>query len=206
MNYYKSRYTYDSGRKVVWHAICEYLQKFIPKNSTILDFGSGYCDFINQIKASKKFAVDSNPESEKYCGKDVTFYSSIDSVRKLSVKLDIIFMSNILEHFDDEGLDNLFNKIFKIIKPGGRIILVQPNYYYSYRQYWDDYTHKKAFSHVSICDFLKSKGFEIVRIEKRFLPLTMKSFFPKSYSLTRLFLASPIRPFSGQMLVVARRK
>jgi SAM-dependent methyltransferase len=206
MNYFDTRYTYDRKRKGVWKAICEYLQIFIPKDSVVLDFGAGYCDFINQIKASKKIAIDLNSESKKYCNKDISFYNSLDSMIGSPIKIDVIFMSNILEHLDDNQLDDLFKNILKVIKSNGKIILVQPNYFYSYRQYWDDYTHKKAFSHISLADFLNSKGFDIIRVEGRFLPLTMKSIIPKSYLLTKLFLASPFRPFSGQMLVVAKCK
>lgn len=206
MNYYNTRYVYDKKRKDVWRAICEYLQKFIPESSVVLDFGSGYCDFINQIKASKKIAVDINPESKKYCKKDVTFLNSLSQVKKLSIKPDTIFMSNILEHMNDEELDSLFLEMERTLKPGFKIVIIQPNYFFSYRKYWDDYTHKKAFSHESLVDFLNSKGFEIVKVEKKFLPFSMKSKFPKSYWLTKIFLLLHCRWFAGQMLVVARHK
>jgi hypothetical protein len=71
------------------------------------------------------------------------------------------------------------------------------------REYWDDYTHKKAFSHVSLVDFLVANGFKIVRVEKRFIPFSLKSRLPKSYLLTKLYLMLPFRIFAKQMLVVA---
>ncbi len=68
-----------------------------------------------------------------------------------------------------------------------------------------DYTHVKAFSHVSLADFVVSRGFALAAVEKRFLPLTLKSRLPKSYWLTRLYLSLPWRPMAGQMLVVATK-
>ena len=41
--------------------------------------------------------------------------------------------------------------------------------------------------------------------EKKFLPFSFKSFLPKSYWITRLYLASFWRPLAAQMLVVAQR-
>jgi DNA-directed RNA polymerase subunit RPC12/RpoP len=31
----------------------DFLQKYIPENSDILDIGGGYCEFINSIKTEK---------------------------------------------------------------------------------------------------------------------------------------------------------
>jgi hypothetical protein len=63
----------------------------------------------------------------------------------------------------------------------------------------------RAFSHVSLSDFLVSRGYRLLRVEKKFLPFSFKSLLPKSYWMTRLYLASFWRPLAGQMLVVAQR-
>lgn len=206
MDYYETRFKFDKGRTAVWKAICEFIQKYIPNNSVVIDYGSGYCDFINLINASKKIAIDINPNSKKYCNSNVMFFSGLKSILNKKIKSDVLFMSNILEHLNDKELDTLFEQIPKVINSNARLIIIQPNYYYSYRKYWDDYTHKKAFSHISICDFLNSKGFEIVKVDKKFLPYTMNSVLPKSYFLTKLFLNLPFKFLSGQMLVVAKYK
>jgi len=68
------------------------------------------------------------------------------------------------------------------------------------------YTHKKAFSHVSLSDFLMAHDYQIIRFYKKFIPFSLKSRLPKSYWLTRLYLNFPIKPFAKQMLVVAEKK
>ena len=205
-NYFQTRYNYNSGRKKVWRAICKYLNNYIPEGSTVLDLGSGYCDFINNIGAKNKFAIDADQTSGQFCNDDVTFLNKkVTEIEFEDKKFDVVFASNLLEHLDDQELDILLRKIYRILKPGGKLILIQPNYHYAYRKYWDDYTHKKAFSHVSLCDFLTSKDLRISRLEKRFLPYSFKSIFPKSYFLTRLYLNSPWHPFAKQMLVIAEK-
>ena len=102
-DYYNSRYTYDAGRKKVWKAVCQYLSRYISPRSSILDLGSGYCDFINNIRAEHKTAIDSDIKSKKYCNPDVTLLN-IDA-KEMNFKestFDVVFASNLFEHLNDE--------------------------------------------------------------------------------------------------------
>jgi len=205
--YFKTRYTPDPGRSRIWKAICEYVQPFVPMDGVVMDVGAGYCDFINQIKAGQKYALDANPEVANYCMPGVQFLhgqaENPIAIRRHSV--DAVLISNFLEHLSDPQCSSLFDQFDDLLKEKGRIILIQPNYYYCYREYWDDFTHVKAFSHVSLEDLLLSRGYRIVRMEKRFLPFSFKSVLPKSYWITKLYLLSFWRPLAKQMLIVAER-
>lgn len=205
-NYFESRLLFHKSRMKVWRAISEYLQPEIVKDAVVIDLGAGYCDFINHIKAGKKYAVDINPEAVKYCNKDVEFINaSVTDLNFQENSVDVVFASNLMEHLTDDILDQLYNSLNKILKKNGKIILIQPNYHYCYREYWDDFTHVKAFSHISLAGFLKSKDFEIARLIPRFLPFTFYSIFPKSYWLTKIYLALPYHPLAKQMLVIAAK-
>jgi hypothetical protein len=83
------------------------------------------------------------------------------------------------------------------------LCLIQPNYRYSYKEYFDDYTHVTVFSHVSLQDFLTANDFRILDCRPRFLPLTIKSRLPVHPLLIRAYLASPLKPQGKQMLVLA---
>lgn len=207
-NYFKTRLVYDEGRTRVWKAINEYLQYFVPNRASVMDIGCGYGDFINGIGAEKKYAIDLNEGMKQYMSDESIIFTAQSVLEKLPVaneSLDVVFASNLFEHFDDNELNDLISEVWSKLKPKGRLILVQPNIYYCYREYWDDYTHKKAFSHVSITDFLMSQNFNIVHLKKRFLPFSLKSRLPKSYWLTKLYLNFPIKPMGKQMLVVAEK-
>jgi SAM-dependent methyltransferase len=207
-DYYNSRFLFDEGRTKVWKAINEYLQPFVGKQAAVLDIGCGYADFINGIQATTKYAVDLNPKMSDFIqdSKTVFFAQSVLDVFDIQdSSLDVVFASNLLEHFDDRELDILIGNIKKKLKSGGKLILIQPNYFFAYREYWDDYTHKKAFSHVSLTDFLVSKGFKSIVVKKRFLPFSLKSRLPKSYLLTKIYLNSPFKPLGKQMLIVAEK-
>ncbi len=123
--------------------------------------------------------------------------------------VDIVHASNFLEHFTDEDLHRIMNEIKRILKKGGKLILMQPNYRYSYKTYFDDPTHKKAFSHVSLESFLISYNFEIIKMIPKFLPFSLQSrpsFIPFFPFLARAYIYSPWKPFAGQMLFVAEKK
>jgi hypothetical protein len=89
------------------------------------------------------------------------------------------------------------------VEEKGTLNLLQPNYRYPYREYFDHYTHVLVFSHASIADFLESNGFSMLEIRPRFLPLTVKSRLPVSPWLIKAYIASPIKPFAKQMLIRA---
>ena len=206
--YYETRYTFDVGRARVWKAIAEHLQRFINEETdSVLDLGAGYCDFINNIKAKRKFAVDQNPVSGQYCRGDVNFVAS--SVTNLDVleanSIDVLFASNLLEHLDDAEMMTALQEFGRILKNGARVILMQPNYRYAYKEYFDDYTHKKVYTHVSLRDFFHANGYESIEVVPRFLPFSLKSKLPKSYFLTKLYLLSFYRPMAKQMLLVFRK-
>jgi len=206
--YYDTRYTFDRGRKKVWKAIAEYLQHFINRNTdSVLDLGAGYCDFINNIKARERLAVDMNPDGSQFCEKGVKFHRA--SVTDLSMlqeqSIDVLFASNLLEHLDDSELECMVKEFNRILKQGSRVILMQPNFKYAYKEYFDDYTHKKVFTHISLRDYLQANGFESIEIHPKFLPFSLKSKLPKSYYLTKLYLHSFYKPMAKQMLLVFKK-
>jgi hypothetical protein len=110
--YFKTRYVPDPGRSRVWRAICEYLQRFVPIDGVVLDVGAGYCDFINQIKAAQKYALDMDPEVANYCAPDVRFLlaqaGSATEIPQHSV--DVVLASNLLDHLSDSHRSDLFDR------------------------------------------------------------------------------------------------
>jgi len=58
----------------IWKVICtNFLQKYISKHSIVVDMACGYGEFINNINASKKIAIDLNPDAKNYLNQDVEF-------------------------------------------------------------------------------------------------------------------------------------
>ncbi|MFA7216938.1 MAG: class I SAM-dependent methyltransferase [Candidatus Paceibacterota bacterium] len=208
-SYYASRYTYNKDREVVWKEIIRFLNSFLKNKETVLDLGAGYCDFINNISAKNKIAVDISEELSKYAKSGVRqIQTNVTDLSKVENSfVDVVFASNLLEHLSDEDLEKTMNEIKRVLKSGGLFISMQPNYRLSYKTYFDDPTHKKVFSDSALESFLVSFNFKIIKKMARFLPFSLKSrpsIIPVSPLLIRAYLNSPIKPFAGQMLFVSR--
>ena len=120
---------------------------------------------------------------------------------------DAVLGSNILEHFAPDTVPAVVGGIARLLRPGGRLLVVQPNFRHAWRSYFDDYTHRSIFTDVSLPALLRAHGFTIDRVEARFLPYSMRGTrLPITQSLVSAYLRSPLKPMAGQMLVIASRR
>ncbi len=203
--YFQIYFKESPQREKVWKVIAHHLQGYIADTAKVLDIGAGYCNFINNIKAGEKYALDLFEDIEKYAARDVFIYKqSITETESLkSSYFDIVFASNVFEHLSSDELQNLLLELKRILKPEGKLVVIQPNFRYSFKVYFDDYTHKQIFTATGLCSLLETNGFYIQVRKDRFLPFSMMANLPKIPLLVKLYLASPIKPLSGQMLLIA---
>jgi len=118
--------------------------------------------------------------------------------------INFALANNLFEHLSQADIARVLAKLRHKLAANGTLNILQPNYRYAYREYFDDYTHITVFSHISLADFVQANGFDVLEIRRRFLPLTVKSWLPVSPWLIRAYLLSPIKPLAGQMLIQAR--
>jgi ubiquinone/menaquinone biosynthesis C-methylase UbiE len=198
-------------RNRLWRILCsDCFQKFIPEESAVLDIGAGYCEFINNIKAGRKYAVDLNEDTRAFANTDVEVFScsaaQIDDLADNSI--DVVFISNFLEHLKtkQEVLEVLL-EIHRVCRLGGHVLILQPNIRYVNQQYWDFFDHHTPLSDRSLAEALKMTGFEIDKIYPRFLPYTTKSRLPQSSLFVKLYLKVPLvwHIIGQQAFVVARK-
>ena len=208
MAYHDTRLQYDPRRATLWRALTRhYFQKFVDPRHTVLELGAGYCDFINNIDAQRKYAVDSWDGIQKYAARDVT--AIVGDVSDLTVvadrSVDLVFASNLFEHLRQDEFRAALAVIKAKLKAGGALAILQPNFRFAYREYFDDYTHRTIWTHVSLPDFLSENGFRPEVVQARFLPFSLRSQLPVWEWAIALYLRLPFKPFAKQMLVIARR-
>lgn len=205
--YYRTRFQPLPARDKAWQAICRYLERHMPADPVVLELGAGYCSFSNHVSARERHALDSFAGFVEYAAPEVTTHvgTCTDLTRFADARFSVVFASNLLEHLTREELDQTMHEVRRVLQPGGRMLLIQPNFRYCFREYFDDYTHRSVFSHVSLADFVQASGFRIDDVQPRFLPLTFKSRLPAWPWLVRLYLQLPVRPLGKQMLLVATR-
>jgi SAM-dependent methyltransferase len=202
--YHSVRLPFDPERAKVWRALCRYLARWVDPAAGLLDLGAGYGDFSRFSAAHGKWALDLNPELIGYWAEDVqpVIQSALEPLPFSTGSLGTVFASNLFEHFTGGEGEQILEEVRRILKPGGRLIVIQPNFRLEPRRYFDDFTHKTAYTDEGFAGLMRASGFTIVHCEPRFTPFTMKSRWPKAEWMVDAYLRLPFRPFAGQFLCV----
>ena len=107
-----------AGKNKLWQVLCKhYFSKYVDKEACVLDMAAGYCEFINNIEARKKIAVDINPDTVHYAGTDVQVIqaksSKLEEVESNSV--DVVFISNFFEHLTKEEIISTLGECRRVL-------------------------------------------------------------------------------------------
>lgn len=198
-------------RKRVWRVLIDsFFQKQIAPASTVLDLGCGYGEFINQVAAGKKYAMDLNPDAPMHLAEDVQFIQQ-DCSQPWSIPencLDLVFTSNFFEHLPDKSaLGRTLDHIKQALRPGGRLIAMGPNIKCVPGCYWDFWDHHIALTECSLGEALENRGFRLEKKLARFLPYTMAGKKNTPLFMVRCYLSFPFiwRAFGRQFLVLATK-
>ncbi len=205
--YHNSRFSYDPRRDILWRSLWRfYFSALINPQHTVLDIGCGYGNFINNVVAKRRIALDTWPGCSAYIDAGVELMiGDLSRLAELEdYSIDFAFASNVFEHISIPDLTVGLSELRRKLKRTGTLTIIQPNFRYAYREYFDDYTHLSIFSHISLTDFLRSIHYDVFDVRPRFLPLTVKSRLPVSPILIAAYLAFPFKPLAKQMLVRAR--
>lgn len=205
--YHVTRFAKEPRRDGVWRALWRHhFSRVVSPSDCVLDVGAGWGSFINQVVARRRIALDA------WEGLPAQVAPGVEAVVAPLTKLDFLeegsvdfaFASNVFEHVSQADFAAFLGQLRRKLSATGTLNIVQPNYRYCYREYFDDFTHTTVYSHVTLCDFLEAQGWEILECQPRFLPLTVKSRLPAWSFLIWLYLHSPLKPLGKQMLVRAR--
>jgi len=200
-----------AGKMRIWKTLCEhFFQPLIGEDCVIVDLACGYGEFINNIRGKKKYAVDLNPDARGNVADDVQFCPArADAMSEIhDDSVDVVFASNFLEHLrNKEECDAVLAEVRRILRPGGRFVVMGPNIRYLAAAYWDFYDHCLPLSHLSLEEGLVQADYEVERVVPRFLPYTTRSRLPQHPALIALYLKTPMvwRLLGKQFLVVGRK-
>lgn len=203
--YFETRLAKDANREKVWRHLCQYLSRWVDPRDAVLELGAGWCDFANHVTAGRVVAMDLDSTVERAAAPHVEAVvgDCTDLSRFEDASFDVVFASNLLEHLERPQSDRLLAGARRVLRPGGRLLLMQPNFRLNPGRYFDDFTHVAIFTDQSLQDYLVAQGWSIVEAKPRFLPLTLKSRGSRLTFLVPWYLRSPVKPLAGQMLVVA---
>jgi hypothetical protein len=206
---YRFRDIDQGARAAVWSEIGPHVHGLMGNPQTVLDPAAGRGEFIGSIDAAERWFVDEVAYPEAESDPEVKVVTSkIMDADLPEDHFDGVYASNFLEHlFNQEEIAQFLERMHTVMKSGGRIAIMGPNYRYCADEYWDCADHWVALTHVAIAEHLYAAGFEPVKIVPRYLPYSFRGILPPSKALTRMYLRTPIawRLLGKQFLVIGQR-
>ena len=129
--------------------ILEFFNKKFEKNSFFLELGSGNKNFLKVLE-NKNF---------KFKGLDIDDMDfENDKIPLDDATVDFVISNSVIEHIKN---DHFFLKeIYRVLKKGAILILITPNFYYSYKNFYDDPTHVNPFTPQKMKSILSIVGMQ----------------------------------------------
>lgn len=214
MNYdriYEYRFrAVDRAKKIAtWRILAAFFAERLGNAQVVLDPAAGACEFINAVPARERWAIDMGEQVRALAEPGVrALVGSNTSVDLPAAHFDGVFVSNFLEHLGGQGeVADFLEHMFTLMRPGGRIVVMGPNFRACPREYFDFADHTVILTERSVAEHLYAAGFELLDVHARFLPVSFGSGLPVTDFLVKIYLKLPIawRFFGKQFLLVAQK-
>ncbi len=160
------------------HLVKYLFNKFhLKRGQTFLEPGCGRGDFLIEFKklGLEAYGIDISEESKEII-KDCTI--KISDIEKDGIPFpdnyfDVIYSKSFIEHMYHP--ENYFEEAYRVLKKGGILITLVPDWEANYKIYFDDYTHRTPFTIFALKDIYKMYQFKDIYLEKfRQLPIVWK--------------------------------
>jgi SAM-dependent methyltransferase len=179
-------------RAAVWVPIARYIYDRFGSPEVVLDPAAGLGEFIAAVPARERWAVDMVDHGlSSIPGVQVQIASAMTAELPTS-HFDLIFASNLLEHLPTpEDVYAFLCRMRGLLRPGGHLVVMGPNFRYCAADYFDCADHILALTEKAVAEHLYAAGFDVEAIEPRFLPFSFRSRLPASPTLTSFYLKCP---------------
>lgn len=205
---YAHRFDNEAGQRTeLWRTLCSsYFQRWVPRDAVVLDLAAGHCEFVNNIVAGRRIAVDLNPAVQDHADAGVEAHvgRSTDLHMLGDATIDRVFISNFFEHITRDDILATLEEVRRVLSADGKLLVLQPNIRYCARDYWMFFDHITPIDDRALLEAFAATGFDVELNHPRFLPYTTKSRLPSGQLLVRTYLRSKWawRVLGGQAFMV----
>lgn len=193
----------------LWRVLAPYLDRLIPAGP-VLDVACDRGYFVANVARPERWATDLRDTSADL-PRDVRFVQA-NGLGLTDVLpggyFAGVFMSNYLEHLaTSTEVVRQLEVVRALLRPNGRVVVLQPNVRLVGGAYWDFIDHHVALTEHSLVEAAELAGLQTIEVRSRFLPYSTKSRLPKHPALVRAYLAFPPawRLLGKQTLYVGER-
>lgn len=157
----------------------------LKKSMKLLDNGCGRGEFLKAF--SKLGLVTYGTDLSSYCAQAQIVDINKEKLPFPDNYFDVVFSKSVIEHI--RNTEHYMNEMYRVLKPGGRIILLVPDWESQYIIFYQDPTHIHPYTVASVKRLLQMMEFTEVESEKFIqLPCTWKYRWIKAVSkLLRIF-------------------
>lgn len=185
--------------------LCSYLfHRFnMKKEHNLLDLGCGRGDFAKNFKnlGLNVFGLDREKNNSEML-RDIKVEKiniEKDEFPFNSDKFDFVFSKSVIEHLWDP--DNFNKEIFRVLKPGGILILMTPDWMSQMNIFYNDFTHVHPYTKDSLEDMLKIYNFKNVKSELFYqLPILWKYPWLKIFSKSLQIFGPPKKIYKNKFI------
>ena len=176
--YSEKKYPFTTYPKKLINYLCGRFD--LKDDQKLLELGCGRGDFLNEFmkKNLKVYGVDLSNYSQNFFP-EINFKKVDLTKDPLPFEdnfFDVIYSKSLIEHFYYP--DILFQEAYRVLKPGGKIITLTPEWQFNYNSFYEDYTHRVPFSKMSLKDIHEMNNFKQINVES-FIQLPV--LFEKKY-------------------------
>lgn len=140
----------------------------LPAGARLLDLGCGRGEFLRGFRRCGLDAcgADQSDAARRLCPDAEVRTADLENaaIPYDDDSFDVLYSKSVLEHFYYP--ERLVREMLRVLKPGGRVISMVPDWEYNYRIYYEDYTHRTPFTLTSLRDIKIIHGFADVRVER----------------------------------------
>lgn len=181
--YYDQIYRNNRGIQGRWHnEKFAWVRNALPPFRRLVDIGCGPGTFLGSlgIITSEAVGIDSTESQLTYAqthygGEYVNFIHAPKPPYPLdSESIDVVTMIELIEHLDHNAINELLAEVWRLLRPGGEMLLTTPNYasLWPFLELIVNVQSKVSYKHQHITQFNRRKllealtkaGFEVQTI------------------------------------------
>lgn len=170
----------------------------MEKGQKFLEPGCGRGEFLTEFQklGLECYGLDLSPHAGTLC-------PTVELKKEIDLEndkwpfpdnyFDVVYSKSLMEHLRNP--DKFLAEARRVLKPGGKILCLIPDWEANYKIYFDDFTHRTPFTRVALSDILNMTDFSSVKVYKfRQLPIVWR------YPSINMFCAfiSPFIPVRTQ--------
>jgi SAM-dependent methyltransferase len=144
--------------------LCAYLfQSFsMQPGMRMLEPGCGRCEFLRHFQelGLECEGVDLSPEAAEHAAGIPVSTCNVETSRLPfdDNSFDVVYSKSFLEHLHEP--DRFFAEAFRVLRPGGLLLSLVPDWEANYKTYFDDITHRTPFTSIALRDLYKMSDFD----------------------------------------------